>query len=300
LHTNRLWVSNEKQQIINALSAERRNSSKDAKKENTMEEVISTDEVAATEDQVGKDVQEDSVTVETPEETETQPDEIVIPAPKKQSAQERINELTRKRHEAEREAERLRQELAEKSKPPVQQTSGRPKIEDFETQEAYEDALYDWKDGLKTKEREAVEKRKAEEAAIERFNEKAKKLKETYEDFDEIVEQPVFSPVMREVLLNSDEGAMVSYFLGRPENHGIAEKIRSLSPQSQIYELGKLETKLILAQKTKTSTSAPSPIKPVGMTGGAVVDESKMSDAEWVAMDRKREAERRTKPKYGG
>jgi len=56
---------------------------------------------------------------------------------------------------------------------------------------------------------------------------------------------------MRDTLLRSEEGAMVSYYLGRPENRAITDRIRSLSPQEQVYELGKLEAQLIIAQKTK-------------------------------------------------
>jgi hypothetical protein len=223
--------------------------------------------------------------------------EITLPPPQKKSAQERINELTRKRHEAERRADDLERKLRERETPP---TSDRPKLEHYETQEQYEDALFDWRDKRNSKEREVEQRRKSEETALERFNEKAKILKETYEDFDEIVEQPVFSPVMRETLLMSDEGAMVSYFLGRPENHDIADKISRLSPQGQIYELGKLETKLLLAQKTKKATDAPPPVKPVGITGAPPIDESNLSDEAWVAMDRKRTAEKKANPKYGG
>ena len=72
---------------------------------------------------------------ETPEPAAVEPvveeaEEVVIPHPVKKTAQERINELTRKRHEAEREAERLRQELANKTKAP-EPLAGRPKIENY-------------------------------------------------------------------------------------------------------------------------------------------------------------------------
>jgi hypothetical protein len=42
-------------------------------------------------------------------------------------------------------------------------------------------------------------------------------------ELERIVEQPVFSPTMREVLLNSDDEAMVAYFLGREENRKVIE-----------------------------------------------------------------------------
>jgi len=91
----------------------------------------------------------------------------------------------------------------------------------------------------------------------------------------------------------------VSYYLGRPENRAITDRIRSLSPQEQVYELGKLEAQLIIAQKTKKTTTAPEPIKPVGITGKMDVDESKLSDDEWFALEEKRRLEK-LKKKYGG
>ncbi len=261
----------------------------------------STQEVVATET-TQEETQPITETTETNQETkpavEVEQPEIVFPPPKKQTAQERINELTRKRREAEREAEQLRQKLAEKDKPQGQQTN-RPRLENFETQELYEDALLDWKLGEIRQEETVKQRQKDEEDAIAKFNEKAKQVKKVYEDFDEVVERPVFSPTMRDTLLRSEEGAMVSYFLGRPENEDIAYRIQSLPPQSQIYELGKLETKLILAQKTKTTTQAPPPVKPVGITGGATTDPSKMSINEWMEWDKQKTLEK-IKSKSGG
>ncbi len=241
-------------------------------------------------------------TPETPEaETpvvETHEEEIKLPTPKKQTAQERINEITRKWREEQRETERLKRELAEKEKPA--ERSDRPKLENFQTQEQYEDALLEWNDNKRSKETAKERKQREEAELLAKFNEKAATLRQTYEDFDEVVENPVFSPIMRDALLRSDSGAMVSYFLGRPENRSLADKIRSLPDTLQVYELGKLETKLILASKTKTTTSAPAPIKPVGDGGGtAELDEEKMSDADWYKLEQKREYDK-VKKKLGG
>lgn len=224
--------------------------------------------------------------------------EVVIPPPVKQTAQERINEITRKRREAEREVERLQKELAERSKTPAP-AADRPKIENFETQEAYEDALFNWRDSKKQNETLAEQRQREEAEALTKYRMNAEKVRSVYEDFDEVVEQPVFSPTMREVLLNSDEGPMVSYFLGRPENQAITDKIRSMPERLQVYELGKLEAKLLLAQKTKKPTGAPAPISPVGATGGHTIDESKLSDDEWFKLEKQRELEK-IKKKYGG
>ena len=255
-----------------------------------MEEVTTTEQVA-------EEVQEETpAVVEEVAQEETQSEEIEIPKPKKPNYQERINELTRKRREAEREAEHWKELVSKKE---VIQTSNRPQLENFSTQEAYEDALFDWRDKGKQSEIQKTQQIKSEEEALVKFKANAEKVKSVYEDFDEIVEQPVFSPTMREVLLNSDEGPMVSYFLGRPENQETADKIRRLPERQQVYELGKLEAKLILAQKQKKPTGAPTPISPVGATGGGTIDESKLSDDEWFKLEQQRELAK-LKKKYGG
>ena len=244
---------------------------------------------------------------ETQEVPEVKDEEVVIPPPKKQTAQERINAVIRKQREAEREAEHWKR-LAEQ-KEQVAQTSTRPQmpqIENFTTQDdynkalqTYEDAVYTWRRSAEQQQYQQQMEKVAETQAVSNFRQKAEKLREIYEDFDEVVEQPVFSPTMREVLLNSDEGAMVAYFLGREENRQVADKINSLPVKLQVYELGKLEERLKLAKKTQKPTGAPSPISPVGATGGKKIDDSNLTDQEWFEI-RKQEKIRKLKAKSGG
>lgn len=243
-------------------------------------------------DEVVEDVSEETPAEEKPEEPkeetveETPEPEIQLPPPRKVTAQERINEITRKRREAEREVARLKKQLEEKQAQP--QSSNRPRLENFETQEAYEDAVADWK----YDQREAVRK---EERALQEFKKKAAEFKKEYEDFDEVVEQPVYSRVMQEVIFKSDNGVMLAYYLGRPENREVADRINELSEIDQVYEMGKLEAKLLLAKKIKKTTTAPEPIKPVGTKGSAVVDDSNLSDDEWFKREQQREMEKAKK-----
>jgi len=105
---------------------------------------------------------------------------------------------------------------------------------------------------------------------------------------------------MREALLQSENGPQVAYHLGRPENWDLANKIRELSPTRQLYELGKLETQLLVVKQTKKVTAAPPPIKPVGITGGGEKDPSKMSTEEWMDWDKKQTIEKIKKRLSGG
>jgi hypothetical protein len=259
-----------------------------------MEEVNEVVEETTPTEEVAK---EEEVPKEKPQVPEVKEDEIVIPPPKKQTAQERINAVIRKQREAEREAEHWRK-LAEQ-KEQVTQTSNRPQIENFQTQEAYEDALFEWRDAAKQQQVQHYQQTIAEKESVNKFRVNAEKMKELYEDFDEVVEQPVFSPTMREVLLNSDDGAMVAYFLGREENRKVADKINSLPVKLQVYELGKLEERLKLAKKTQKPTGAPSPISPVGATGGKIIDDSNLTDQEWFEK-RRQEKIKQLKAKSGG
>ena len=238
---------------------------------------------------------------ETPEPAAVEPvveeaEEVVIPHPVKKTAQERINELTRKRHEAEREAERLRQELANKTKAP-EPLAGRPKIENYETQEAYENDLLKW--GLSELKREEEQtKRQREQAELEaQFQEDVAKLQDTYGDINEVIYQFPSTPTIVDTIYRAKNKALLAYYLGK--NPNVAETICKLPSQSQIYELAQLEVKLVNAQRTKKPTGAPKPISPVGATGGNTIDESKLSDEEWFKLEKQREYEK-IKKKYGG
>lgn len=256
------------------------------------------DEVTTTE-QVAEEVIQEEIPAEEVEVVpeETQSEEIEIPKPRKPNYQERINELTRKRHEAERLAEERQREIERLRTETKPQVAGRPQLENFATQEAYEDALYDWRKQSQTDEEQRISQQIEREKSLAKFQEKSKKFKEVYEDFEEVVGTFPSTPTMVDTIAKSDDGALLAYYLGR--NHEVADKIANLPPQTQIYELGKLETKLIYAQKTQKPTGAPAPISPVGATGGGKIDESKLSDEDWFKLEQKREYEK-IKKKLGG
>ena len=257
-----------------------------------MEEEVKSTEVA--QETVETPVEETPVVDATPEVKAEVPVEepLVIPPPKKKTAQERIDEITRARREAEREAEYWRVKALEKETKPEPVRSTRPVISTYETTEAYEDALLEWHDTQRTERTRADEIRRRNEDATVKFNDRAKPLREQYEDFDEVIETPVFTPAMRGVLLHSENGPEIAYFLGRPENRTTAEKLKALPVEIQLYELGKLEASLLVAKRTRKVPSAPPPINPVGMSGKTEVDPEKMSTEEWMEWDRQKTLEK--------
>lgn len=257
----------------------------------------------------------EEVQVETPAEeiketvSETETEEAKPPAKKKETYQEGIDRITRARREAEREREYWKKVALEKGreepreeKPASPETSHlppRPTLDQFDTTMAYEDALFDWRDHVRETQTRVAKQQADYDDALQTFNQRAKVLREEHEDFDEVIEAPVFSPAMRLALLRSENGPQVAYHLGRPENRDLADKIRKMPIEMQPYEIGKLETRLIMAKQTKRVTGAPPPITPVGMGGGGIVDESKLTDDEWYVLEKQRTLDK-LKKKYGG
>ena len=210
------------------------------------------------------------------------------PAKRKKTAQERINELTRQRREAEREAAYWKSQ-AEQTKKPVQ--------EDFEDFNDYIAAAIDHKERLKAAENIKKDMELRKKAALDVFKENATEIKAKNPDFDEVIERPVFTDTMKSVIFAMDNGPAVAYHIGKhPE---VAGKFVHLAPEQQIYEILKIEQSLLLSENKKKISSAPPPIEPVGITGTSEKDPSKMSTAEWMEWDRQREIDK-LKNKLGG
>lgn len=220
----------------------------------------------------------------------SEPTEPVEPAePKKQTAQERIDEITKARREAERDAEYWKNlAMSKEEPPPVKPVAsvepGRPNQENFETVEEYEDALIGWHDQKKSVAAGVVERQKRQQETLKSFNDNAATLRKEHPDFDEVVKRPVFTDAMRSVISVSKTGPELAYYLGK--NPEVAGKIAQMPVEMQPYEIGKLETQIKIAQKTKTTTTAPDPIIPVGNVSISGVDTSKMTTEEWMAWNK--------------
>jgi hypothetical protein len=236
----------------------------------------------------------------TEEVVETKTDEVVEPL-KKKSAQERIDEITRKRREAERDAEYWRAKALEKAEaqtvPAPVVPSGRPTLDQFETTQEYEDKLFEWYD----KKRELTDSGKKREQelsnAYRTYEDRADKARAEYEDFDDVVSATPYTETMKVALWKNEHGPELAYHIATHPKDG--DRIRNLAPDEQLIELGRLETKLLIAKSTKKATSAPPPITPVGMGGGGKEkDPSEMTVEEWMIWDKQKTMEK-LKKKYG-
>lgn len=275
-------------------------------------QVESTEQVAV-ETQVETPANEQETEQTGELETETAGIETPPPEPKKKTAQERIAEITRARREAEREKEYWRKVALDreaaatppahtKATPPayVPGVPERPTLDQFETTTDYENALLEWHDMRKSVTARAEQERRETESAFQTFQRRADKVRQEYEDFDDVIEAPVFSPSMQAAILHSEHGPTVAYHLGTHQD--VAERIRNLPERLQAYEIGKLETQLLLAKSTKKVPSAPPPIAPVGMgagTGGGGSDAPPKDIKEWMEWDKQRTIAR-LKQRTGG
>jgi len=239
-------------------------------------------------------------------EAENTPEPEVVEEPKKDNGvQKRINQITREKHEARQEADRVKQENAELAKQlealktPKAELS-QPQENDFTDYNEYQQANSNYVVEKATQ--GAYEKLRAENQATENatkqanqeqafatkrteFQEKAATKKEHYQDFDEVVYGDGLAPFMDTELagqlFDMDKGPEVAYHLGA--HLDVAERIHALDPVSRARELTKLEFQVESVTGGKKVSDAPDPIVPLGNSAVVSKDEKDMSDDEWWA-----------------
>ncbi len=219
----------------------------------------------------------------------------VVPKPKeKDSEQHRIDVLTKARREAERgwEAEKQKRLEVEEELKKTKSTippKDKPKVEDYETEGEFYEALTDWKveqkikekEEMATKETRAVTEKQAIDEAYGELDGKMEKGRVKYADFNELVldEKLIISEVMVEAILFTDSAEEILYYLGKnPEE---SAKIAKLPPLRAAHELGKIEAKVNAPAPQKRVTKAPDPITPVATTGLIDKDPSTMTPKEY-------------------
>ena len=220
--------------------------------------------------------------------------------PKKGSFQDRINAITHKFRSAERELDYYKNivlgkkqsgdEVFKPTPAAVKKETGtpgavRPRPVDFETVEDYEDALYGWYDSKKMSKDATTKDANDFKELLSAFNKGAASLRREHPDFDEVTGRPVFTDSMRRVIFNLNDGALVAYELGN--NPELAEKIKVLSPDKQMYELSKLEHKLVVIRKVKKGSKTPDPLHPITGRTKKDIDPNEMSIDDWMAREKK-------------
>lgn len=233
---------------------------------------LAVNELTEFKDQVAADQQEDD---NSGDDAAAATDE---PAPKpRKSAQERIDEITAKHREAEREAEYWRTKALQgpEPKPTAQpEPAGRP------DPATYDEGAYDpryvedvaaWRADQIVNQRLNEERHQTRmQTAIQRFDAKTAELYPDGEPAGLVAlrRAPNLPNAIADVILGSDIGPKLAEHLG--DNPREFNRLSALPPHLQAYELGKLEARLAApaAPKPKTATDAPEPTPQVRGAGG--------------------------------
>lgn len=177
-----------------------------------------------------------------------------------------------------------------------------PKLQDYPEERDYIIAKSAWESDRRAV---AREKKAAETANTQArtnagqsrenvFRARAMELADRYPDIEAKVFQDQSAPinqVMAEVLMESDRGPEVAYYLATHREEG--ERIKRMPPLVAARELGRIEARLD-TPKPRTVTQAPPPVPTVKGNGSRVVkDPARMSQAEFNRWSDQQEAQYR-------
>jgi hypothetical protein len=170
-----------------------------------------------------------------------------------------------------------------------------PPVENFESVDAYADALATRKAEELLAQRE-VERQKMD--LLDAYHDREEEARTKYDDFEQVAYNPKLpiSNAMAETIQASDIGPDIAYYLG--SNPKEAARIASLnSPILQAKEIGRIEAKMASEPVLRKTTSAPPPIAPISGRGSGTPSYDttdprsikNMSTSEWIEADRQRQ-----------
>lgn len=239
-----------------------------------MQEEINLQDLAASTEvpvpEAGEQVEEpieESAASET--EGEPEPEEHTEPK-KKGGFQKRIEKLSTRANLAEQERDYWKEQALSGKSPEKKGETGekpKPKIDDFKDFDAYLDARDAWVEERAVKRATSeAESKISVKSEQSQWQGKLEAAREKHPDFDEVLNDanvPV-SPAMHSILMRSEEGAEMAYYLGQhPE---IGRQLASLAPDAVAFELGKIAVRLAKDESAE-EPAKPKPPKPPTPTG---------------------------------
>jgi hypothetical protein len=225
----------------------------------------------------------------TPEVAENQVDQVE----EKKYSQAEIDAMIGKR--LAREQRKWEREQANRSaETQIVRAAPTASVDQFESPEAYAEALAYQKAEELIAKREAA---KQQSAVLESYHDLEEEARTKYDDFEQVAYNPKLpiTNVMAETIQSSDVGPELAYYLG--SNPKEADRISRMSPLSQAKEIGKIEAKLVSAPPVRKTTSAPAPISPVTArsAGATTLDTTdprsikSMTTSQWIEAERARQ-----------
>jgi len=216
----------------------------------------------------------------------------------KKGFEKRISKVVAERDRAKQELEYWKEhalrgqvQQPEQQAQPVQE--GRPVREQFNgDDDAYFEALSDWKVENKLQQREA---QVAQAKLVENYATRAKEFAKERPDFFDIINDAndlVIAPETGYIIQKSEAGPKLALYLA--ENADENDRLNRLNATERVFELGKLEMRLSDAPKSKAQSkkvsTAPQPLQPV--KGAAPVSKDlydpNLTTAEWIALRSKK------------
>lgn len=199
---------------------------------------------------------------------------------RKQTMQERLNEVTHARREAERRATKAESELAQlkgKPAPVAENYDDVGKLTADQVNHTLDQRRVSELEGVRSDANEEIMKNRAIAwtARVEDFS-------PTVTDFESVVRSAPLDDKTSEMVVDLDEGPQVAYHLGK--NHAEARRISALPPLEKAVALGRLVERLN-ATPARRTTQAPEPVNAVSgkNAGKSDFDAAKASPAEYIA-----------------
>jgi gas vesicle protein len=200
-------------------------------------------------------------------------------------AKDRFAELTAKIYEKDRRIQELEEGrstvVGERPIPPVEADFADSQ-EFREARMKYEDSLETWNYQQREFKRSQQIREESAAEAISTFTKNAERMRKKYPDFDDVINEPVFTPVMQHEIRGSEFGPEIGYYLAK--NPDEAFRLSKLSPTALAKEVGKYEVQFSAATK-RIISGAPRPILPLKGDDIVKKDPSKMNDDEWYQYD---------------
>lgn len=209
----------------------------------------------------------------------------------------RIDQITREKYEAQREAaearvdaNRLREQLNKiqgGQKPAETQVAapeGKPIRSAYQNDEAWVEALADWKYDTRIKADAQRERQIEEEQVLSDYKRRAKEYTKIHPDFDDAIESlrlpEQIGYGVQNALIDMPDGEKVAYYIAT--NPEVLSELSNMSPARAVAELGAISVGLMpKPSPPKTVSRVPAPISPVGGSSRAEVDPSNMSYREY-------------------
>lgn len=209
---------------------------------------------------------------------EPEPDE----KPKRSRAQERIQQLSTRAKDAEARAKEAERRATRAEKRLADLNADEPNPDSYALGEddprfIADLAVYKTTQSGKSEHEQDAQEAKADQEAAQKeaaqarqatFNERAEEFRKSADDFDAVVFNPQnsISPLMGEMIMESEVGPQIAYYLGK--NPREAGQIANLESEREVARhFGRIEAD-IQAPAPKKITAAPTPIKPTATGGG--------------------------------